>query len=64
LGAAHGGAACCTQVTDGQGNPLDFSKGRYLELKGYQQCIIAAPPAVHAALVASLRSINEASATN
>jgi hypothetical protein len=52
------------QVTDGAGNRLDFSRGRYLELKGYQQGIIAAPPAVHAALVAALRGINEAPASN
>jgi hypothetical protein len=52
------------QITDGAGNRLDFSKGRYLELKGHQQSIIAAPPTVHAALVAALREVNEASARN
>jgi hypothetical protein len=45
------------QVTDGAGNRLDFSKGRYLEL---DQGIIAAPPAVHGALVSALKQINNA----
>ena len=41
------------RVTDGGGAPLDFSKGRYLAL---DRGIVAAPPAVHAAI---LRAVAE-----
>lgn len=36
------------QVTDAGGRRLDFSKGRFLEL---DRGIIAAPPALHSALL-------------
>ncbi|MEW5304345.1 MAG: hypothetical protein WDW36_006961 [Sanguina aurantia] len=41
------------KVTDGAGRPLDFSKGRYLDL-GVQQAIIAASPALHTQMLQAL----------
>lgn len=43
------------KVTDGSGRRLDFSQGKYLTLdKG----IIAAPPRVHAALLAAVSTVS------
>lgn len=42
------------KVTDAKGRRLDFSQGRYLEL---QLGIVAAPPAVHAAIIAAVEQV-------
>lgn len=43
-------------VSDGTGAPLDFGKGRYLDQR---RGIIAAPPAIHKAMVSAVMSIPE-----
>jgi 3'-phosphoadenosine 5'-phosphosulfate (PAPS) 3'-phosphatase len=43
------------KVTDALGNPLDFSRGRYLDLMQFG--IIAAPPSVHSALVKAVATV-------
>lgn len=43
------------KVTDARGNPLDFSLGRYLD--GMKLGIVAAPPSIHAAIIASIAKV-------
>lgn len=43
------------KVTDAMGDRLDFSKGRYLDTM--RMGIIAAPPAVHGALVRAVAAV-------
>lgn len=45
---------CVLQVTDASGARLDFARGRWLDLEGG---IIAAPPKVHAAVLAAVNSV-------
>lgn len=47
-------AAAARQVTDAAGARLDFGRGRWLDLEGG---IIAAPPAVHAAVLAAVAEV-------
>jgi uncharacterized integral membrane protein len=42
------------QVTDASGARLNFARGRWLDLDGG---IIAAPPAVHGAVLAAVQSV-------
>jgi hypothetical protein len=52
-------AVCvCAQVTDAGGERLNFARGRWLDLDGG---IIAAPPAVHAAVLAAVQSVRSSS---
>lgn len=46
------------QVTDAAGERLNFARGRWLDLDGG---IIAAPPAVHAAVLAAVQSVRSSS---
>ncbi len=46
-------------MTDASGRRLDFSRGRYLALDAG---ILAAPPAVHAALVKAVAAVQAAEA--
>lgn len=48
----------CVQVTDAAGERLNFARGRWLDLDGG---IIAAPPAVHAAVLAAVQSVRSSS---
>lgn len=52
---AHAPPTPTPQVTDALGDRLDFSKGRYLDTM--RLGIIAAPPAIHAALVAGVAAV-------
>jgi hypothetical protein len=47
------------QVTDGAGERLNFARGRWLDLDGG---IIAAPPAVHAAVLAAVKTVRSGEA--
>lgn len=47
------------QVTDAAGERLNFARGRWLDLDGG---IIAAPPAVHAAVLAAVKSVHSSQA--
>jgi hypothetical protein len=44
------------QVTDAAGERLNFARGRWLDLDGG---IIAAPPAVHAAVLAAVKAVRK-----
>lgn len=43
------------QVTDASGARLDFARGRWLDLEGG---IVAAPPAIHAAVLAAVQGVH------
>ncbi len=49
----------CVQVTDAAGERLNFARGRWLDLDGG---IIAAPPAVHAAVLAAVKAVRNSEA--
>ena len=44
-------------ITDGEGNVLDFTKGRFLDQKG--GIVASANPSLHAALLEALAKIDE-----
>ena len=44
-------------ITDGEGNALDFTKGRFLDQKG--GIVASANPSLHAALLEALAKIDE-----
>lgn len=50
---------CILQVTDAGGERLNFARGRWLDLDGG---IVAAPPAVHAAVLAAVKSVRSSQA--
>lgn len=52
--AAHRPLNETLQVTDAGGARLDFARGRWLDLDGG---IIAAPPAIHGAVLAAVQSV-------
>lgn len=58
LAAWLGRICVCAQVTDAAGERLNFARGRWLDLDGG---IIAAPPAVHAAVLAAVQSVRSRS---
>ena len=51
---------CCAhhQVTDAKGDPLDFSRGKWLD---FHRGIVAAPPKLHARLLEAVKSAEKGS---